>query len=179
MGQLPKGSILLIETIEDILRLQVNNPDKLSLVTQTTLSVDDTAEMVSILKKRFPNIVVPRSEDICYATTNRQEAVKKIANSCDIIIVFGAPNSSNSNRLVEVALKEGCPEAFLIEQVNTMDWGKISPNMILGVTAGASAPEKLVSDFIFQCKQRFEVEIQNISVRKESVSFNLPQMNLD
>ena len=90
-----------------------------------------------------------------------------------------APNSSNSNRLVEVALKEGCPEAFLIEQVNTMDWGKISPNMILGVTAGASAPEKLVSDFIFQCKQRFEVEIQNISVRKESVSFNLPQMNLD
>ena len=179
MGQLPKGSILLIETTEDILRLQVNNPDKLSLVTQTTLSVDDTAEMVSILKKRFPNIVVPRSEDICYATTNRQEAVKKIANSCDIIIVFGAPNSSNSNRLVEVALKEGCPEAFLIEQVNTMDWGKISPNMILGVTAGASAPEKLVSDFIFQCKQRFEVEIQNISVRKESVSFNLPQMNLD
>ena len=164
MGQLPKGSILLIETTEDILRLQVNNPDKLSLVTQTTLSVDDTAEMVSILKKRFPNIVVPRSEDICYATTNRQEAVKKIANSCDIIIVFGAPNSSNSNRLVEVALKEGCPEAFLIEQVNTMDWGKISPNMILGVTSGASAPEKLVSDFIFQCKQRFEVEIQNISV---------------
>ena len=179
MGQLPKGAILLVETLEDILKLQVNNPEKLSLVTQTTLSVDDTAEMVSALKTRFPNIVVPRSEDICYATTNRQEAVKKIANSCDVIIVFGAPNSSNSNRLVEVALKEGCPDAFLLEQVDSMDWGKISPNMTLGVTAGASAPEKLVSDFIFQCKQRFEVEIQNISVRKESVSFNLPQMNLD
>ncbi|MBI36768.1 MAG: 4-hydroxy-3-methylbut-2-enyl diphosphate reductase [Alphaproteobacteria bacterium] len=179
MGQLPKGAILLVETLEDILKLQVNNPEKLSLVTQTTLSVDDTAEMVSALKTRFPNIVVPRSEDICYATTNRQEAVKKIANSCDVIIVFGAPNSSNSNRLVEVALKEGCPDAFLLEQVDSMDWGKISPNMTLGVTAGASAPEKLVSDFIFQCKQRFKVEIQNVSVRKENVSFNLPQMNLD
>ena len=176
---LPKGAILLVETLEDILKLQVNNPEKLSLVTQTTLSVDDTAEMVSALKTRFPNIVVPRSEDICYATTNRQEAVKKIANSCDVIIVFGAPNSSNSNRLVEVALKEGCPDAFLLEQVDSMDWGKISPNMTLGVTAGASAPEKLVSDFIFQCKQRFKVEIQNVSVRKENVSFNLPQMNLD
>ena len=127
MGQLPKGAILLVETLEDILKLQVNNPEKLSLVTQTTLSVDDTAEMVSALKTRFPNIVVPRSEDICYATTNRQEAVKKIANSCDVIIVFGAPNSSNSNRLVEVALKEGCPDAFLLEQVDSMDWGKISP----------------------------------------------------
>ena len=173
MGQLPKGAILLVETLEDILKLQVNNPEKLSLVTQTTLSVDDTAEMVSALKTRFPNIVVPRSEDICYATTNRQEAVKKIANSCDVIIVFGAPNSSNSNRLVEVALKEGCPDAFLLEQVDSMDWGKISPNMTLGVTAGASAPEKLVSDFIFQCKQRFKVEIQNVSVRKENVSFCL------
>ena len=179
MGQLPKGAILLVETLEDILKLQVNNPEKLSLVTQTTLSVDDTAEMVSALKTRFPNIVVPRSEDICYATTNRQEAVKKIANSCDVIIVFGAPNSSNSNRLVEVALKEGCPDAFLLEQVDSMDWGKISPNMTLGVTSGDSAPEKLVSDFIFQCKQRFKVEIQNVSVRKENVSFNLPQMNLD
>ena len=179
MGQLPKGAILLVETLEDILKLQVNNAEKLSLVTQTTLSVDYTAEMVSALKTRFPNIVVPRSEDICYATTNRQEAVKKIANSCDVIIVFGAPNSSNSNRLVEVALKEGCPDAFLLEQVDSMDWGKISPNMTLGVTAGASAPEKLVSDFIFQCKQRFKVEIQNVSFRKENVSFNLPQMNLD
>ncbi len=176
MGQLPTGAILLVENENDVAALQVADPDKLALVTQTTLSVDDTATVVAALKQRFPQIVTPRSEDICYATTNRQDAVKAIAERCDVIVVIGAPNSSNSNRLVEVALRAGCQDAFLIERAHSVNWDRLSGASTLGVTAGASAPEELVEEFISACRERFAVTIEEISVRQEDVSFNLPRM---
>jgi 4-hydroxy-3-methylbut-2-enyl diphosphate reductase len=178
MGQLPTGAILLVEREEEVASLKVNDPDKLALVTQTTLSVDDTAEIVTSLRKRFSNIIEPRSDDICYATTNRQDAVKAIADCCDLIVVIGAPNSSNSNRLVEVAKLAGCPDTFLIEHAKCMDWSLIQSNMTLGITAGASAPEDLVLDFISSCRKLYTLEIREITVRQENVKFNLPRMNL-
>lgn len=176
MGQLPAGAISLVENEGDVAALEVADPDKLALVTQTTLSVDDTANIVAALRKRFPDIVTPRSEDICYATTNRQDAVKEIAGRCDVIVVIGAPNSSNSNRLVEVALRAGCPDAFLVEHTDSMNWGRLAGHTTLGISAGASAPEQLIAEFIDACRARFTVTIEEISVRQEDVSFNLPRI---
>jgi len=175
MGQLPAGAISLVENEADVAALVVADPGKLALVTQTTLSVDDTANIVAALRQRFPEIVAPRSEDICYATTNRQDAVKAIAGRCDVIVVIGAPNSSNSNRLVEVALRAGCPDAFLVEHTESMNWDRLAGHMTLGISAGASAPEQLVAGFIAACRGRFTVTIEEISVRQEDVSFNLPR----
>ncbi len=175
MGQLPAGAILLIENETDVAALDVADPGKLALVTQTTLSVDDTATVVAALRKRFPDIVAPRSEDICYATTNRQDAVKEIAGRSDVIVIIGAPNSSNSNRLVEVARRAGCPDAFLVEHVESMNWNSLAGRTTLGISAGASAPEQLVTEFIDACRARFTVTIEEISVRQEDVSFNLPR----
>jgi len=176
MGQLPAGAITLVENEDDADALDVADPGRLALVTQTTLSVDDTANIVAALRRRFPDIVTPRAEDICYATTNRQDAVKAIAARCDAIAVIGAPNSSNSNRLVEVALRAGCPDAFLVERVNAMNWDRLAGDTVLGISAGASAPEQLVAEFIDACRERFSVTIEEIPVRQEDVSFNLPRM---
>ena len=176
MGQLPAGAIMLMENEDDVANLDIADPNKLALVTQTTLSVDDTASIVAALQNRFPNIITPRSEDICYATTNRQDAVKAIAARCDVVVVIGAPNSSNSNRLVEVALRAGCTDAFLVERADSMNWDRLAGEMTLGITAGASAPEELVAEFISACRERFTVEIEEISVRQEDVSFNLPRV---
>jgi 4-hydroxy-3-methylbut-2-enyl diphosphate reductase len=175
MGQLPDGAISLVENEDDVATLEVADPGKLALVTQTTLSVDDTANIVAALRQRFPDIVAPRSEDICYATTNRQDAVKEIAGRCDVIVVIGAPNSSNSSRLVEVALRAGCPDAFLVEHTKSMNWDRLAGRTTLGISAGASAPEQLVAEFITACRARFTVTIEEISVRQEDVSFNLPR----
>jgi 4-hydroxy-3-methylbut-2-enyl diphosphate reductase len=139
------------------------------------LSVDDTAEIVEALRAKFPNIAEPVSEDICYATTNRQEAVKAIAERCDAMIVIGAPNSSNSNRLVEVALRSGCQDAALVERASGMDWARFKGCDTLGLTAGASAPETLVEEFVEACRERYDVTIEEISVREENVHFNLPR----
>jgi 4-hydroxy-3-methylbut-2-enyl diphosphate reductase len=174
MGQLPAGAILLVENETDVATLDVADPGKLALVTQTTLSVDDTANVVAALRQRFPDIVAPRSEDICYATTNRQDAVKEIAGRSDVIVIIGAPNSSNSNRLVEVARRAGCPDAFLVEHVESMNWNSLAGRTTLGISAGASAPEQLVTEFIDACRARFTVTIEEISIRQEDVSFNLP-----
>ncbi len=176
MGQLPAGAILLVENEGDVATLDIADPGKLALVTQTTLSVDDTASIVAALRQRFPKIIAPRTEDICYATTNRQDAVKAIAKRCDVMVVIGAPNSSNSNRLVEVALRAGCADAYLVERADSMNWDRLEGHMTIGITAGASAPEELVEEFFSACRERFEVKIEEISVRQEDVSFNLPRI---
>ncbi|MCZ6510717.1 MAG: 4-hydroxy-3-methylbut-2-enyl diphosphate reductase, partial [Alphaproteobacteria bacterium] len=170
------GAILLVENEGDVATLDIADPGNLALVTQTTLSVDDTASIVAALRQRFPKIITPRSEDICYATTNRQDAVKAIAKRCDVMVVIGAPNSSNSNRLVEVALRAGCADAHLVERADSMNWDRLAGHMTIGITAGASAPEELVEEFISACRERFAVKIEEISVRQEDVSFNLPRI---
>ncbi|MEP4379944.1 MAG: 4-hydroxy-3-methylbut-2-enyl diphosphate reductase [Alphaproteobacteria bacterium] len=175
MGQLPDGSMTLVETVEDVATLDIPQETPLAYVTQTTLSVDDTAAIVEALRAKFPNIAEPGSEDICYATTNRQEAVKAIAERCDAMIVIGAPNSSNSNRLVEVALRSGCRDAALVERASGMDWDRFDGCNTLGLTAGASAPETLVEEFVEACRARYDVTIEEISVREENVHFNLPR----
>ena len=175
MGQLPEGAISLVETIEDAERFEPADPERLAYITQTTLSIDDTAEIVAALRRRFPNVVGPHKEDICYATTNRQEAVKEIAESCDALIVVGAPNSSNSRRLVEVALKAGCPHAVLVQRAKEIDWDGFTDVKIVGVTAGASAPEVLVEEVIDALRTRFDVTIENVTTKKENVSFKIPK----
>lgn len=175
MGQLPEGTMTLIETEEDVAALDIQPDTPLSYVTQTTLSVDDTAAIIAALRVRFPDISEPGSEDICYATTNRQEAVKMIAPRCDAVIVIGAPNSSNSNRLVEVALRAGCADAALVERAGTMDWDRFANCRTLGLTAGASAPEELVEEFIAACGERFDVTIEPVTLREENIQFNLPR----
>ena len=175
MGQLPEGAISLVETIEDAERFEPADPERLAYITQTTLSIDDTAEIVAALRRRFPNMVGPHKEDICYATTNRQEAVKEIAESCDALIVVGAPNSSNSRRLVEVALKAGCPHAVLVQRAKEIDWDGFTDVKIVGVTAGASAPEVLVEEVIDALRTRFDVTIENVTTKKENVSFKIPK----
>ena len=180
MGQVPKNSITLIETEEDAFNVNVDNPENLAFATQTTLSVDDTSKILSILKSRFPNIKGPSSEDICYATTNRQQAVKSMSNLCDCILVIGAENSSNSVRLVEVALSHGVKKAILIPNENQLDlflkkFDPIkSPN--IGLTAGASAPETLVQVLITKLQKDFEVNLIDHEVTKEDVKFNLPKI---
>ena len=175
MGQLPKGSVHLIETKNDALLYENQYKMKLSYITQTTLSVDDTTEIIKILKNRFPEIVGPKREDICYATTNRQLAVKKIAPICDIIFVIGSKNSSNSLRLVEVAKKSGCKNTFLLEYKKESKINDILKYKNVGITSGASAPEGLVFDLINKIKENAEVKVKEVEVAKEKVSFKLPK----
>lgn len=175
MGQLPDGAVTLVETLDDVARLRPENPDRLSYVTQTTLSVDDTASIVAALVARFPTIVGPRREDICYATTNRQQAVKAIAARCDAIAVVGAPNSSNSRRLVEVAERAGCLRAFLIQRGRDLDLDALAGVRRLGITAGASAPDVLVEEVIAACRARFEVTVEEVRLTDENVVFKLPR----
>ena len=176
MGQLPEGSIVLVESAQQAEALQVADPEQLAYITQTTLSVDDTVEIIEVLQRRFPKIAGPKKEDICYATTNRQEAVKAIAPNCDALLVVGAPNSSNSARLVEVARKLGCKTAMLVQRAADVDWDQLSEISRLGVTAGASAPEVLVEEVIADCRARFEVEIREVTVTSEDVVFKLPRI---
>ena len=176
MGQLPPGAVVLVETVDDVADLALADPDNVAFVTQTTLSVDDTAEIVAALRRRFPSVAAPRKEDICYATTNRQEAVKAIASKCDAILVIGAPNSSNSQRLVEVAEKQGCSRARLVQRAADIDWHWLAGAHTLGLTAGASAPEVLVEEVIGACRERFAVTVDTVSVTEEDVVFKLPRV---
>ncbi|WP_412778070.1 4-hydroxy-3-methylbut-2-enyl diphosphate reductase [Thalassospira lucentensis] len=175
MGQLPPGSMTLIETEEDAENLEYHTPENLAFVTQTTLSLDDTAKIIEILHRRFPSISVPKKEDICYATTNRQHAVKLIAEKTEAILVLGAPNSSNSNRLVEVAKREGCDKSVLVERAKDIDWSTLEGITSLGITAGASAPEILVEEVIDACRERYNVTIETITLTDENVTFKLPR----
>jgi len=174
-GQLPPGAVHLIETITDALAFAPKDPEKLAVITQTTLSVDDTKEILDTLKARFPALAVPRKDDICYATTNRQDAVKRIAPKCDRMIVVGSPNSSNSLRLVEVAERAGCPYALLMERAAEIDWSVFDGIRRLGVTAGASAPEVLVDNIIDAFRERFDVEVETVTTAEENIAFKLPR----
>lgn len=176
MGQLPDGEVLLVETLEDIATLDVRDAQNLAFVTQTTLSVDDTAEMVSALQARFPAIVGPAKEDICYATTNRQAAVKAIAPKCDALLVVGAPNSSNSKRLVEVAQSHGCAYAQLIQTAQDIDWRALEGVQGVGVTAGASAPEDLVQDVVNAVQARLNARTEVVETAQENVAFKVPRI---
>ena len=175
MGQLPQGAVTLIETLADAAVFVPRDPVKLAYVTQTTLSVDDTAEIVALLKKRFPAIAEPHKEDICYATTNRQEAVKRVAPLVDAMIVVGAPNSSNSLRLKEVAERAGCRVAALVERASDIDWVHFGAIKSLGITAGASAPEVLVEEIIDTFARRYTVSVETVSGAEEDVFFPLPR----
>jgi 4-hydroxy-3-methylbut-2-enyl diphosphate reductase len=175
MGQLPDGSVKLIETLADAAAFTPRDPNNLAYVTQTTLSVHDTAEIVDRLKQRFPAIVGPHKEDICYATTNRQEAVKRVAPIVDAMIVVGAPNSSNSQRLKEVAERAGCPHAALVQRAADIDWNAFGNIASLGITAGASAPEVLVEEIIDAFAARYDVSVETISAAEEGVFFPLPR----
>ena len=174
-GQLPEGAVHLIETADDARAFMPRDPDQLAVITQTTLSVDDTREIVGLLKQRFPRMVTPRKDDICYATTNRQEAVKRIAPGCERMIVVGSPNSSNSLRLVEVAERAGCPYAVLIQRASEIDWKMFDGISRLGVTAGASAPEVLVDEIIDAFKARFQAKVEIVTTAEESIAFKLPR----
>jgi 4-hydroxy-3-methylbut-2-en-1-yl diphosphate reductase len=176
MGQLPDGAVLLVETVEDVQNITVMNSENLAYCTQTTLSVDDTALVVDALKKRFPLIVGPQKEDICYATTNRQMAVKEIAPRVDVMLVIGSANSSNSNRLVEVAKVYGCARAFLVNNAMDIPWNHLQNINCLGLTAGASAPDILIHGVIEALKQKFDVSVEEISITKEDVVFNIPRL---
>lgn len=179
MGQLPEGTIRLIETVEDAEAFQPRDPDNVAYVTQTTLSMDDVAEIVDVLRLRFPNIALPHKEDICYATSNRQEAVKAIADRSDYVLVVGSPTSSNAKRLVEVALRAGAAEAQLVEDASEIDWAAIAKVRHLGLTAGASTPEELVADIIAQARRRFAVDIEEVLLRREEIAFKLPRILTD
>lgn len=174
MGQLPVGAITLIETVADAQVFEPRDPLTLAFVTQTTLSVDDTAAIVEALQQRFPAIQAPRGEDICYATSNRQAAVKKIAQACDAMLVIGAPNSSNSVRLVEVAVREGT-RAMLVQRAEDLDFGFLDGVRTLGITAGASAPEILVRELVTLLSERFEVSELEVETIRETISFKLPR----
>ena len=175
MGQLPGGAITLIETVADAAEVSVRDAGKLAYVTQTTLSVDDTKDVIGELQRRFPLIKGPTREDICYATTNRQEAVKSIASKIDALIVVGAPNSSNSKRLVEVGEKAGCAKSFLVQRALDLPWTAMRDLKILGVTAGASAPEILVNEIIDAFRVHYDVSVEKVTLREENVSFKLPR----
>ncbi|MGA7529220.1 MAG: 4-hydroxy-3-methylbut-2-enyl diphosphate reductase [Pseudolabrys sp.] len=175
MGQLPTGSITLVETLEDVEKFTPRDANMLAYVTQTTLSVDDTAAMVDLLKQRFPHISGPHKEDICYATTNRQDAVKRVAPVVDAMIVVGAPNSSNSQRLKEVAEKSGCPHAVLMQRVGDIKWSDFDGVARLGITAGASAPEILVEEIMGAFADRYILDIETVTATEEGVFFPLPR----
>ena len=176
MGQLPEGGVLLVENTEDVETLIVRNPNKLAYVTQTTLSIDDTAEVVEALKVRFPAIVGPHKEDICYATSNRQAAVKEIAPDVDAFLVIGAPNSSNSQRLVEVAKKAGCNNSQMVQRAAEINWSSLIDIKSIGITAGASAPEILVKEVVDALKERFEVKTHFVETATENVNFKVPRI---
>jgi 4-hydroxy-3-methylbut-2-enyl diphosphate reductase len=173
-GQVPEGTMTLIETVEDAETFAPADPDNLSFLTQTTLSVDDTAAIVAALQRRFPTILAPKGEDICYATSNRQAAVKAITTACDAILVIGAPNSSNSLRLVEVAEREGTP-ARLIQRADEIDFDWLANVTTLGLTAGASAPEILVREVVDRLGERFTITEEQVETATESISFKLPR----
>ena len=176
MGQLPEGEVLLVETVKDVAELDVRDPDSLAYVTQTTLSIDDTADIVTALQNRFPKIVGPHKEDICYATTNRQMAVKAIAAKVDALLVVGAPNSSNSKRLVEVGAKAGCRYAQLVQRADDIDWNALGDMQNIGITAGASAPEILVNEVIDAFRAKGEVEVEIVKTAQENVNFKVPRV---
>ena len=177
MGQLPDGAVTLVETREQAETIDFPDPDRpLAYITQTTLSVDDTAEIVETLRRRFPDILGPRKEDICYATTNRQMAVKAITDRCDVLFVVGAPNSSNSRRLVEVGSNAGVAKATLVQRASEIDWNQLNGVSVLGVTAGASAPDVLVDEVIAACRERFDVTVEEIVTTQEQVEFKLPSI---
>ena len=180
MGQLPVGTVLLVEDVAQAEALTVADPGNLAYATQTTLSVDDTINIVAALRRRFPAIQGPKMEDICYATTNRQAAVKAIAGRCNALVVIGAPNSSNSMRLVEVAANYGCPQAKLVQRAADMDWAWLASGWQeggrrLGITAGASAPELLVDELIAACRERYDVTVEEVRTTEEHVVFKLPR----
>ncbi|NSX53943.1 4-hydroxy-3-methylbut-2-enyl diphosphate reductase [Parasulfitobacter algicola] len=176
MGQLPDGEVLLVETVEDVATVQVRDPNKLAFVTQTTLSVDDTADIVAALQVRFSGIVGPHKEDICYATTNRQEAVKAMAPKCDAMLVVGAPNSSNSKRLVEVGARAGCKYSQLVQRAADIDWRALSGISSVGITAGASAPEVLINEVIDAFCDKFDVTVEQVVTAEENVEFKVPRV---
>ncbi|MGO3933301.1 4-hydroxy-3-methylbut-2-enyl diphosphate reductase [Rhodopseudomonas pseudopalustris] len=175
LGQLPEGAVSLIETTADAEAYQPKNPDNLAFVTQTTLSIDDTSGIVAVLRQRFPNISGPHKEDICYATTNRQAAVKKVAPIVDAMIVVGAPNSSNSLRLREVAEREGCKVAVLAQRASDIDWTQFEGIATLGLTAGASAPEVIVEEIMGAFAERYELSVETVSAAEENEFFPLPR----
>ena len=176
MGQLPDGEVLLVETPDDVATVDVRDPDNLAYVTQTTLSVDDTKDIVAALQTRFPNIVGPHKEDICYATTNRQEAVKEVAPKADALLVVGAPNSSNSKRLVEVGAKAGCQYAQLVQRAENIDWRALEGISSVAITAGASAPELLVNEVIDAFRERYDVTVELVETAIERVEFKVPRV---
>ena len=177
MGQLPNGAVTLVETREQAESIEFPDPDRaLAYITQTTLSVDDTAEIVETLRRRFPNILGPKKEDICYATTHRQMAVKAIPDRCDVLFVVGAPNSSNSRRLVEVGSNAGVAKATLVQRASEINWEQLNGVSVLGVTAGASAPDVLVEEVIAACRERFDVTVEEIVTTQEQVEFKLPSI---
>ena len=176
MGQLPAGEVLLVETVADVAKVMPRDPAKLAFVTQTTLSVDDTIDIVAALKTRFPNIVGPHKEDICYATTNRQEAVKAMAPKCDAMLVVGAPNSSNSRRLVEVGARAGCAYAQLVQRAADIDWRALEGITSMGITAGASAPEVLINEVIDAFRDRYDVTVALVETAVENVEFKVPRV---
>lgn len=176
MGQLPEGEVLLVETVEDVAKVTPRDPEKLAFVTQTTLSVDDTIDIVAALHARFPAIVGPHKEDICYATTNRQEAVKAMAPKCDAMLVVGAPNSSNSRRLVEVGARAGCAYAQLVQRATDIDWRALDGITSMGITAGASAPEVLINEVIDAFRDRYDVTVEMVETAVENVEFKVPRV---
>ncbi len=176
MGQIPKGQMSLVETVDDVNSLQIDAGQPLAYVTQTTLSVDDTADIIDALQARFPHIHGPKKEDICYATTNRQSAVKDMAENCDVMFVVGAPNSSNSNRLVEVALNYGSPRAALVQSADEVDWNEYKDIQTLGLTAGASAPEHLVQGIIESARLHYTVSVVTLTTAEENITFKLPRV---
>ena len=176
MGQLPEGEVLLVETVADVAHVAVRDPERLAFVTQTTLSVDDTKDIVAALQARFPAIIGPHKEDICYATTNRQEAVKAVAPKSDALLVVGAPNSSNSRRLVEVGAKNGCQYAQLVQRAENIDWRALDGIRSVAITAGASAPELLVNEVIDAFRARYDVTVELVETAVEKVEFKVPRV---
>jgi len=176
MGQLPAGEVLLVETVADVANVVPRDPSKLAYVTQTTLSVDDTADIVAALHIQFPDIIGPHKEDICYATTNRQEAVKAMAPKCDAMLVVGAPNSSNSKRLVEVGARAGCSYAQLVQRATDIDWRALDGIKTIGITAGASAPEVLINEVVDAFRAHYDVTIEMVETAVENVEFKVPRV---
>ncbi len=176
MGQLPKGAVILVETASDVAAITPNDPEKLAFITQTTLSVDDCAEIITALRARFPAIIGPHKEDICYATTNRQASVRAIAPKIDALLVIGAPNSSNSRRLVEVGKTAGCSYSQLIQRASDIDWRSLKGIKSIGITAGASAPEILVDEVVDAFSNRFDTSIEMVETAKENISFKIPKI---
>ncbi len=176
MGQLPEGEVLLVETEADVRTLTPRDPSKLAFITQTTLSVDDTVGIVAALRARFPDIIGPHKEDICYATTNRQAAVKAIAGKVDALLVIGAPNSSNSRRLVEVARNNGCEYSQLVQRAEDIDWRALEGAKAVGISAGASAPEVLIDEVVAAFEARYDLNVEVVETAKEDIEFKVPRI---